>query len=280
MTAGGFTVRTMSRLELDEVVGWARGEGWNPGVHDATPFHAADPEGFLVGVLDGRPIASISVVRYGGSFGFLGFYIVVPEHRGRGYGLRLWQAGMARLEGRLVGLDGVPDQQANYRRSGFRPAYRTARYGGPAPDGHADGLVDARSVPFDALLALDARLFPGPRAGFLAAWIALPESRAVVALDGGEIVGFGVRRRSADGHRVGPLYAGSRAIAERLVLGLARGLHGEPLSLDVPEVNPDAAAVAEGFGFSPAFETARMYTGSPPSIDAARLYATTTLELG
>ncbi len=97
MTLGDFTVRAMSRLELDEVVGWARNEGWNPGVHDATPFHATDPEGFLVGVLDGRPIASISVVRYGPAFGFLGFYIVVPELRGRGHGVRLWQAGMARL---------------------------------------------------------------------------------------------------------------------------------------------------------------------------------------
>ena len=42
MTAGDFTVRAMSRLELDEVVYWARGEGWNPGVHDATAFHATD----------------------------------------------------------------------------------------------------------------------------------------------------------------------------------------------------------------------------------------------
>ena len=280
MTGGEFTVRVMSRLELEEVVGWARDEGWNPGVHDATPFHATDPEGFLVGLLHGRPIASISVVRYGRSFGFLGFYIVVPDQRGRGYGLRLWQAGMVRLEGRLVGLDGVPDQQANYARSGFRAAYRTARYGGLAPGGDVAGLVDARSVPFEALLALDGRVFPAPRAGFLAGWIALPESRALVALDGGDIIGFGVRRRSADGHRVGPLYAGSRAVAERLVLGLARGIEGEPLFLDVPEVNRDAGTMAEGFGFSPAFETARMYTGSPPSIDTARLYATTTLELG
>jgi hypothetical protein len=174
----------------------------------------------------------------------------------------------------------VPDQQANYERSGFRAAYRTARYGGPAPGGDAAGLVDARSVPFEALLAVDARLFPAPRGGFLATWIALPESRALVALDGGDIVGFGVRRRSADGHRVGPLYAGSRVVAERLVLGLGEGIEGQPLFLDVPEVNPDATALAEGLGFSPAFETARMYTGSPPSVDAAWLYATTTLELG
>ena len=179
-----YQIRAMSRSELELAIGWARDEGWNPGLHDATPFHAADPEGFLVGVLDGRPISSISVVRYGQTFGFLGFYIVIPEQRGRGYGYRLWQAGMARLSGRLVGLDGVPAQQDNYRRSGFELAYRNVRYGGTAPAGRADGLVDARTVPFEQLLAFDARLFPAPRPGFLAGWISLPESRALAARGG------------------------------------------------------------------------------------------------
>ena len=95
--AGDYQIRAMSRSELQLAIGWARDEGWNPGLHDATSFHAADPEGLLVGVLDGRPISSISVVRYGQTFGFLGLYIVIPEQRGRGYGYALWQAGMARL---------------------------------------------------------------------------------------------------------------------------------------------------------------------------------------
>ena len=37
---------------------------------------------------------------------------------------------MARLEGRVVGLDGVVDQQANYQRSGFVLAHRNIRFGG------------------------------------------------------------------------------------------------------------------------------------------------------
>ena len=94
------------------------------------------------------------------------------------------------------------------------------------------------------------------------------------------MVGFGVRRRSADGHRIGPLYARSPEVAEQLVLGLARGIEAEPLFLDVPEVNAAATALAEGLGFQPAFETARMYTGVPPRIEAGWLYATSTLELG
>ena len=279
MTAD-YQIRAMSRSELEVAIGWARDEGWNPGLHDATPFHATDPEGFLVGVLDGRPISSISVVRYGETFGFLGFYIVIPEERGRGYGYALWQAGMARLAGRLVGLDGVPAQQDNYRRSGFELAYRNVRYGGTAPAGGADGLRDARTVPFEQLLAFDARLFPAPRPGFLAAWISLPESRALAAVEDGELRGFGVRRRCGNGHKIGPLYATSRAIAERLFDGLCEDVAGEPVFLDVPEPNAEAVALAEGRDLAPAFETARMYTGPAPALELTHLYGVTTFELG
>src|SRR5262245_45601823 len=110
-------VRTMRRDELDLALEWAAQEGWNPGLADADCFDAADPEGFLIGSVGGEPIGCISVVRYGGNFGFLGFYIVKPERRGQGYGLSLWHAGMARLHDRVVGLDGVIAQQENYRRS-------------------------------------------------------------------------------------------------------------------------------------------------------------------
>lgn len=275
-----FEIRAMSRAELELAIGWAREEGWNPGLHDATAFHATDPEGFLVGLLDGRPVGSISVVRYGVAFGFLGFYIMTPEARGQGHGIQLWRAGMAHLGARLIGLDGVPAQQDNYRKSGFTLAYRNIRYGGTAPAGSADGLLDARDVPFGQLLSLDNRMFPTPRPGFLASWIGLPESRALVAVKAGEITAFGVRRACVTGHKIGPLYADSARSAERLLLGLAEGIAGEPLFLDVPEVNREAVALAERLQLTPAFETARMYTGPAPAIDLDRLYGVTTFELG
>jgi RimJ/RimL family protein N-acetyltransferase len=127
-----YIIRPMTRGEIDLAVDWAAAEGWNPGLHDAESFHAADAEGFLVGLLDDEPIACISVVRYEDTFGFLGFYIARPEFRGQGYGWRIWQAGMERLADRIVGLDGVVAQQENYRKSGFVLAYRNLRHEGKA----------------------------------------------------------------------------------------------------------------------------------------------------
>src|SRR3954454_12652477 len=112
-TATGYRTRTMTEQDIATAVEWAAGEGWNPGLHDATCFHAADRSGFLIGELNGAPIATISVVRYSPSFGFLGLYIVQSLHRGRGYGTELWKAGLAYLRGCVVGLDGVVAQQAN-----------------------------------------------------------------------------------------------------------------------------------------------------------------------
>src|SRR3954447_19929800 len=171
-------IRPANRRELDLALEWAAQEGWNPGLSDAECFHAADPDGFLLALRDGEPVASISVVRYGGDFGFLGLYIVRPDLRGRGYGYRLWQAGMARLEGRTVGLDGVVAQQENYRRSGFSLAHRNIRYGGQP---RTNAPLDARIKPVEgdllnAVLAYDQAFFPAPRDGFLRCWLD-PRSR-------------------------------------------------------------------------------------------------------
>jgi hypothetical protein len=48
----------------------------------------------------------------------------------------------------------------------------------------------------------------------------------------------------------------------------------------VPEGNARAAALARARGGTPVFETVRMYRGPAPTFDRARVFGTTTLELG
>ena len=83
--AGKLLIRALTRDEMSLAIEWAALEGWNPGLHDAACFHAADPDGFLVGELAGEPVGCISAVKYGSEFGFIGLYIVRPEFRGRGW---------------------------------------------------------------------------------------------------------------------------------------------------------------------------------------------------
>lgn len=278
-----FAVRTMRRDEVDLAVEWAAGEGWNPGLHDAEPFHAADPDGFLVGLLDGEPVATISAVRYADSFGFVGFYIVAPPHRGRGYGLRTWNEAIARLAGRNIGLDGVVDQQPNYRKSGFRLAYRNVRFCGTSGGDAADDadIVPLADVPLAALLRYDAPFFPAARGAFLRSWFEQPgHVGAAVVRDGG-LAGYGVLRPCRSGCKIGPLFADDPRDAERLFGWLrARAPAGAPVFLDIPETNAEAVALVRRHGMSAAFETARMYTGEFPDLPITRLYGVTTFELG
>src|SRR5260370_14795781 len=131
-----FEIATASADDVRLIMSWANDEGWNPANTDSIAFHAMDARGFLMGRLDGEPVACISVVRYGAGFGFLGCYIARSEVRGKGYGIQLWRAGMARLTGdnpgRNVGLDGVVAQQGNYAKSGFRLAWNNVRHEGAA----------------------------------------------------------------------------------------------------------------------------------------------------
>jgi ribosomal protein S18 acetylase RimI-like enzyme len=278
-----YEIAVASADDARRMAQWAGDEGWNPGNTDMEAFFAADPGGFLVGRLDGEPVTCISVVKYGQGFGFLGFYIARPQARGKGYGMKIWDAGMARMAGRNVGLDGVPAQQANYRKSGFRLAWNNIRYEGPPPVGKPPagvGLVDARSVPFDRLAAYDRRFFSEARDSFLVAWITLPERAALVAVRDGKLSGFAVMRSCQTTSRVGPLFAESPDIAVALVSALSAKMGTKAVAIDVPDINKPGVALVEAAGMKPAFETARMYTGANPEADYAGLFGVTSFELG
>ncbi|GEA60139.1 GNAT family N-acetyltransferase [Vibrio comitans] len=278
-----YSIQTMSRAEIDTAVDWAASEGWNPGLHDADCYCIADPSAFLVGYLDDEPIAVISVVKYDESFGFLGFYIVKPEYRGQGYGIQIWDAGIKRLSGLNIGLDGVVDQQENYKKSGFRLAYRNIRYegtgGGDVPQN--PDIVELSSIPFDTLNAYDQPFFPADRTEFTKAWISQPDSHALGVMIKDKLVGYGVIRQCRNGYKIGPLFADSPDLAEQLFLALkARVTDSDAIFLDTPEINPSAVALVENCQMTKSFETARMYTDSFPDLPLERTYGVASFEIG
>jgi hypothetical protein len=276
-------VRAMHPQEISIALDWAAAEGWNPGHSDAPCFAAADPGGFFLGELDGTPAATISCVNYGAGFAFLGFYIVRADLRGRGYGMDIWNAAIAHAGARVIGLDGVVDQQANYAKSGFGLAYANIRYGGAAPelDVSSAGATALEDVPFSAIEADDATVFPAPRPAFLHAWLGARGhvGRALVR-DGG-VAAWGVIRPCRKGWKIGPLVADDRAAAETVLAALLSArTNGGEVFLDVPAVNSAAVSLAEGLGLAPVFETARMYTGEIQPLRLDRVFGVTTFELG
>lgn len=276
-----FRVRAVARAETRLFFDWANREGWNAGLHDAPCFHDADPGGMLVAEVHGEPVAVISCVCYDDAFGFAGQYIARPEFRGRGFGLRLYSAGMARLGGRNVGLDCLLDQVGTYERAGFRPAHSHVRYVGTPTGNPAPGLTRIDAVPFSDVLAYDRQCFPAAREPFLRSWLAQTESVALGFLREGKLAGFGAVRPAVRGFRVGPLFADDAEAAEALLLGLAKEVTG-PLGIDVPDATTHATAEAlvTRCGMTEQFRCARMYTSGPPTFAQEKVFGVTSLELG
>jgi GNAT superfamily N-acetyltransferase len=283
--AHDLSLRVLGRDELSTVLNWAAQEGWNPGQRDGECFHAADPEAFLLGERRGEPISSISVVCYPENFAFLGCYMVRPEFRGQGYGLKTWRAGMRRLAGYNVGLDGVVAQQRNYVKSGFTLAWRNIRYAGQvapvaSPAMRTGDIVPLSSVPFPAVCSYDRRHFPAARPTFLSLWMSRPGTTALGLLRDRRLSGYGVIRPCQTGFKIGPLFADDDKAADALFLALAAKAGSGQVFIDPPEPNLAAVRLAERYGLKPAFETARMYTGPVPEIGLRGIFGITSFELG
>ncbi len=291
-----YTIRTMTRPEQGWAVDQAADEGWNPGLHDADPFFAQDPSGFLIGELDNEPVGCISAVSYqdvlgGDVFGFIGFYIVAPEFRGQGYGIQLWRAAMDKLKGHIIGLDGVFAQQDNYRKSGFEFMYRNIRFEyvnalNPAdqtsqPDPSAAQSQPLNSLPFKQVAAYDQRMFGYPRPAFLNAWLNMPQAVKLAAVREEKLTRFGVLRTCRSGYKIGPLFADDPETAEQLFIDLcAQAKPGKKIYLDVPECNEAGMNLAKRYGMLEVFGTARMYSGGKPELPTDKIFGVTTFELG
>lgn len=275
-----FSVRNMTRDELDVAVSWAGKEGWNPGQCDGDCFYETDPNGYFMGDLDGRMVASISAVAYDDSFGFIGFYIVRPEHRGKGMGISVWNRAIEYLGDRNIGLDGVLEQEPNYQKSGFKTAYHNIRYEGIGGGIPSDKAVPLNTIPFEQVAEFDQQFFPVNRKAFVKSWINMPNAVGRGIIKEGRLAGYGVIRSCRSGFKIGPLFADSGETAQDLFSALSACVPNAPLFFDVPDINPKAVAIALGRRMNKSFETVRMYTKGKPNVKMDGVFGVTSFELG
>ncbi len=283
MSTDEFHIRTMRPDEISLAIDWAAAEGWNPGLADASCFATIDPQGFLIGELHGHAAACISIVNYDEHFAFLGFYIVRPDLRKRGYGWLVWQAAIAHAGQRSIGLDSVLAQKDRYLKSGFVFAYRNIRYAGKASVVCEDlqpGIIPIGDVPINLIEAYDTEVFPAPRLDFLRAWIETEGHIGRALFPDGNLLGWGVIRPCRTGYKIGPLFADDRTAAEAVLDALIAEVGNEEIFLDVPKINSAAVKLAEARGLKPVFETGRMYTGPIRPINHRRIFGVTSFELG
>ncbi|MCE5294430.1 MAG: GNAT family N-acetyltransferase [Chlamydiales bacterium] len=275
-----FIIEEAGEEDLAYMLSLAGKEGWAPGLYDAQAFYAQDPHGFFIGKLNGKPIGCISNVCYDPYFAFLGFYIVEKPFRKKGYGIQLWNHAMEYAKGRSIGLDGVLQEQANYKKSGFSLYYRNIRYEILPKTATSLDTVTVEHVPFELLRAYDEAICGLNRDTFLKAWLAMPNAKGVAVLNDNKVEGYGIIRTCKEVYKIGPLFADNSPTAYKIFNSLQGYALNKPIYLDVPECNPLSLQIANTYSGKKIFETARMYTSTPPKILLDKVYGITSFELG
>lgn len=274
--AQSIEIREMTKADLSLAMEWAKEEGWNPGKYDYQGYYAQDPGGFFMLWLDGKPIGSISVVRYGETFGFIGLFIVQKEHRGKGYGAQLWDYGMQHLsQCTQVGLYAVAAQVGRYKKGGFfengKKNQRFDKQKGSMID--KDFLVDNKSLSIvttkeqkQGLFNYDQTQFGFSRKKLIKTTLQQSGSHAYITFDqtSGKVNGYGLIRSLDKGYRI-TLYSDSPDSAKALMeILLSHMKEDEVAILDMSGGNTFSKAFAAYFQLAPHtdVDTTVMYKGT------------------
>ncbi|PLX12341.1 MAG: GNAT family N-acetyltransferase [Marinilabiliales bacterium] len=277
-----FIIRKLNRDEMKTAIAWADKEGWNPGVHDEECFYNADPNGFFALLVNDKIVSIISAVKYDNNYGFIGFYIVDPEHRGKGYGIAIWQKAMEYLNGKVIGLDGVPEQVENYKKSGFVYAHRNITYKGISKTTSVvKQLKDLNSNDFSMIKNFDIKYMPDTRDSFLKCWLSQDDSHIIGIEENGKLRAYGKIRKCYEGYKIGPVFAETDELASSIFYGLQNKIpETSEFTIDIPEGNEFSLNMAKSCSMEYFFETARMYKGEIKKLPINNIYGITTYELG
>ena len=140
----------------------------------------------------------------------------------------------------------------------------------------------------EALFAYDSHVFGFPRHAFLIKWLCVPGSHSLVATDGdGAVVGYVTARPTyvkEEGYKIGPLFADSSSIAEKLLKALFEVLLQEeeaPPTMCMDSFTEEALALACKLQGTRSIEMVYMTTsGLLPSRCFDKWFALTTTEMG
>ena len=278
---------TLKKEQVKLLISWAAAEGWNPGLQDADVFYEIDPDGFLGLEVAGEMVAAVSVVKHNSQHSFLGLYICKPSHRGQGQGWSVWQAGIAQSKATTIGLDGVVEQQDNYKKSGFQQAWVNQRFSGELEYSNFELLSDeytfkqADNNNLEKAISYDTAIGGVRRAEYLTHWFKNTSTRkTLIAMKGSDVCGVATIRQCEENYKIGPCLADSENIARALIITLSKQVKARHVIIDVPTPNTFANNLVRSLNFEPVFETARMYRGEQPTVDHQRLFGLASLELG
>lgn len=278
-----YKIRNMKKKELNIAIEWARNEGWNPGIHDAECFWEVDKTGFFIGILGNKPIACISLVKYGTDYAFGGFYIVKKGYRDKGFGIQLTKVALDYAKGRNIGGDAVIENLEMYSKLGLTLDHYNARYEFRAKNIEIinKNVAKLNTENLEELIRYDEEVFGYNREKFLRLWLTRNDTNSFVYKEKGEVKGYGVIRKCFSGYKIGPLFADGDKIAITLFKILVNSIKvGEIIYWDVSEICGIVSELVEKYNMKKVFATGRIYSKGRPKLNLKKWYGITSFELG
>ena len=261
-------------------------ENWTVANQDMELFYATDPQGFYIGELGEEKVSHISALTYGDNeFCFIRLYVVKPEHRKKGYGLKTWNYAWSKIpKSCKLSLSAVISMAPVYKKFGFETAWIDYRFTfAPkkvlslplSPECSDLTFTQYREANFDSLFAYDTSVFGYSRKFFLQKLVAIEEFEGWTVSDAsGEVLGYCILKLSAVeklGWLLCPLYANNITIARILLNKAAKFVLNQAetdsslLTITVPEVNEEAMKLLKSL--CPLVRcSARMFVGGVPEM--------------
>jgi GNAT superfamily N-acetyltransferase len=262
-------LRTMTMADISAGLGLSRIAGWNQTAADWERFLKASPEGCFVAELDGKVYGTVTTISYENRFAWVGMVLVDPQHRSKGIGTRLLEAGIKYLDDRKIStikLDATPQGKPLYQKMGFLSEYEIERWTlrrtrtGTALGGPSRQEMLAGSLP-DSIVETDREAFGADR-GFLLKSLHHDAPEFTMEIRNNDALqGYTLGRCGLFADHLGPWIAKSSSSARHLLEEfLARSMR-ETLVVDCLKANSVALGLLTSYGFTYSRLLTRMFRG-------------------
>ncbi|PRD33038.1 UNVERIFIED_CONTAM: hypothetical protein NCL1_18632 [Trichonephila clavipes] len=274
-----YIIRPMKKEEIPAVLDLWRETGLSEGTYSLDTWFAHDPDGFYVAVTDdGTVLGACAGILQNKDLAFIGLYVVQSVYQRRGIGKKIWNAVMERIGDRNAGVNPVPSQLSNYRdRSGFpvqtswcsiesvANEVNLSQMNADVPEVDVQVLTLEDNDVLNNVICYDADICGYSRGNLIPLLCEQKDSITMVATktEDGEVCGYGnIKKNIKGGTTVGPLYADSADIAEKILFELIKAFPSSEkgkMIIMLMDCNESAMKLMNRIGFNDGEDIARLY---------------------
>lgn len=243
-------IRRLQTTDLDAALKLTQAARWSHRLED-WQFHYQLGRGWAVCDEHGAVVGTALWWEYGARFATVGLVVVDPGQQGKGIGRRLMEAIIDDAGARTLHLVATQAGLKLYRQNGFEEIGTIEqRQGIPNPQVEiaAPAGVSLRAVTSDdaaTLCKLDTAAMGAPREHVVRAVLAA--GTGVLAMQGGEPIGFALMRPAGLGRVIGPIVAPDPSVAIALIAFMLRRSDGFA-RIDLPGEAQDVARWLDSVG--------------------------------